>query len=53
MECESGKCPDPDGLNFKFIKGFWDVLSGDFMRFVEEFHENGIIPRVVIRHLDP
>lgn len=44
-EYDSNKCPRLDGFNFKFIKTFWDLLGVDFMRFVEEFHANGIIPR--------
>lgn len=37
-DCDSYKCPGPDGVNFRFIKQFWDMLKGDFMRFLVEFH---------------
>ena len=43
--CGSDKSPGPDGLNFKFIKLFWDIIKPDFLRFLDEFHVNGVVPR--------
>ena len=43
-ECGSTKSPRSDGYNFKFIKRFRSVLKHDIMRFVEEFHTNGVFP---------
>ncbi|GAU40913.1 hypothetical protein TSUD_297190 [Trifolium subterraneum] len=40
-DCDSYKSPGPDRINFGFIKDFWDVLQGDVMRFILEFHRNG------------
>ena len=40
-DCESFKCPGPDGINFGFIKDFWDIMRDDVMRFLVEFHRNG------------
>ena len=40
-DCENFKCPGPDGINFGFIKDFWDMLKDDVMRFLVEFHRNG------------
>ncbi|GAU49945.1 hypothetical protein TSUD_408400 [Trifolium subterraneum] len=40
-DCDSYKSPDPDGVNFGFIKDFWAELRGDVMRFIFEFHRNG------------
>jgi len=40
-DCDSYKSPGPDGVSFGFIKQFWSILKGDFMRFVMEFHRNG------------
>jgi len=40
-DCENFKCPGPDGITFGFIKDFWDLLKGDVMRFLVEFHRNG------------
>jgi len=44
-ECGIDKSPGPDGLNFKFIKHFWETLKPDFLRFFDEFHNNGIFPK--------
>ena len=43
--CGSDKSPGPNGLNFKFIKLFWDIIKPDFLRFLDEFHVNGVVPR--------
>jgi len=39
--CDSFKSPGPDGVNFGFIKEFWNELKDDVMRFLSEFHRNG------------
>lgn len=44
-DCGSDKSPGPDGLNFKFIKHFWELIKPDINRFIAEFHANGIFPR--------
>ncbi|PNX72998.1 cysteine-rich receptor-like protein kinase [Trifolium pratense] len=44
-ECESTKSPGPDGVNFGFVKEFWEDMKDDFMRVMREFHENGRIVR--------
>ena len=43
--CGGDKCPGPDGLNFNFIKKFWDIMSPEFRRFVDEFYAHGSFPR--------
>lgn len=43
--CDSSKNLGSDGLNFKFIKAFWDIMKSDIMRFMEEFQSNGALPR--------
>ena len=30
-----------DGVNFHFIKQFWDLLKGDLTKFLDDFHKNG------------
>ena len=40
-ECGSDKTPGPDGLNFKFIKEFWEVIKVDVLRFMDEFFVHG------------
>ena len=32
-------------MNFKFIKHFWERLKPDIIRFLNEFHANGIFPK--------
>jgi hypothetical protein len=44
-DCDNYKSPGPDGVNFGFIKEFWDVIKGDVMRFLSDFHRNGRLTR--------
>ncbi|KHN30901.1 Transposon TX1 putative 149 kDa protein, partial [Glycine soja] len=44
-DCGSEKSPGPNGLNLKFIKEFWQLLKPDVIRFLAEFHVNGIFPK--------
>jgi len=44
-EVDSFKCPGPDGITFGFIKDFWDILKDDVLRFMVEFHRNGILSK--------
>ena len=44
-DCGSEKSPGPDGLTFKFIKQFWNIIKPDVMRFLDEFYVNGIFPK--------
>jgi len=44
-EYGSDKCPGPNGLNFKFIKQFWQLLKPEILRFLVEFYVNGVIPK--------
>jgi len=46
-DCDSFKSPDPDGINFDFIKDFWLDLKEDIMRFVTEFHRNGKLTKAI------
>lgn len=39
------KYPGPNGLNRKFIKQFGNLLKDDVKRFLDEFHQNGVLPR--------
>jgi hypothetical protein len=36
-ECDSFKSPSPDGINFGFLKEFWDLIKVDFMRFISQW----------------
>ena len=44
-DCDSFKSPGPYGVNFSFIKAFWDELKDDIMRFMSDFHRNGKLTR--------
>ena len=38
------KSTGPDGVNFEFIKQFWELVEPpDFKSFVDDFHANGRI----------
>jgi len=40
LDCDSYKCPGPNGVNFGFIKDFSGDMNEDLMRFVSDFHCN-------------
>lgn len=46
-DCDSFKSLGPDGINFGFIKNFWDDLKEDVMRFVTVFHRNGKLSKCI------
>ncbi|KAK3224466.1 hypothetical protein Dsin_011491 [Dipteronia sinensis] len=39
--CDGNKASGPDGLNLNFIKINWEVIKGDFRRFIKDFHRDG------------
>ena len=43
--CGSNKSERPDGINFKFIKRFWNFVKPDVLRFLDEFYVNGSFPK--------
>lgn len=43
--CSSSKSPGPDGLNFKFIKRYWEVLKHDFFKCLKHFEDDGNFSR--------
>ena len=45
MQCGSHKSPGPYGLNFKFIKEFWEVIKPEVLRFLDEFYVNDRLPK--------
>jgi len=40
-DCDSFKSPGPDGINFGFIKNFWNEMKDDVVHFFTEFNRNG------------
>jgi len=45
LDCDNYKSPRPDGVHFGFIKEFWEVVKGDIMRFITDFHRNDKLTR--------
>ncbi|KAJ0582905.1 putative RNA-directed DNA polymerase [Helianthus annuus] len=43
FECGDDRAPGPDGINFRFVKRFWDLLENDFFDIMAEFFERGVI----------
>ncbi|KAK2651463.1 hypothetical protein Ddye_011319 [Dipteronia dyeriana] len=41
--CDGNKSPGSDGFNINFIKDNWEVIEGDFMKFMDEFYRDGSI----------
>lgn len=41
LECSSDKAPGPDGMNFRFIKRYWEVLKSDFFKCIKHFEVTG------------
>lgn len=46
--CDGNKSLGPDGFNFSFFKSCWEVVEGDIVRFMNDFHTNGVLPKVII-----
>ena len=44
-DCGSDKSPGSDGLNFNFIKQFWQLLKPDILCFLDEFYVHGVFSR--------
>ncbi|KAJ0535621.1 putative RNA-directed DNA polymerase [Helianthus annuus] len=42
-DCGSDKAPGPDGFNFRFIKKYWPLLSGDLCRFLKNFQRRELL----------
>ncbi|KAM0036333.1 putative RNA-directed DNA polymerase [Helianthus debilis subsp. tardiflorus] len=43
FECGDDRAPGPDGMNFRFIKHFWELFKDDFRRAFDMFHNTGDI----------
>ncbi|GJV80887.1 putative RNA-directed DNA polymerase [Tanacetum coccineum] len=39
--CVGSKAPGPDGINFNFIKAYWDIVKHDFWGCVKYFKSTG------------
>jgi len=38
-EMPTNKAPGPDGFNGNFIKACWHIISADFYKLIEDFHQ--------------
>ncbi|PNX81845.1 cysteine-rich receptor-like protein kinase [Trifolium pratense] len=45
--CDGNKSPGPDGFNFNFLKECWLTLKSDVMEFLNEFHQNAVLPKAI------
>ena len=43
-QCDSSKCPGPDGYNFFFVKNNWDIVGEDIVGAIMSFQSTGFIP---------
>lgn len=43
--CGSDKAPGHDGLTFKFIKRYWDVIKDDLMCAIRKFEDTGTLSK--------
>ncbi|KAJ0454927.1 putative RNA-directed DNA polymerase [Helianthus annuus] len=43
FECGDDKAPGPDGINFRFIKRFWNLFEDDLVSIMADFHSYGVI----------
>ncbi|PNX89254.1 cysteine-rich receptor-like protein kinase, partial [Trifolium pratense] len=44
---DGNKSPGPDGFNFNFLKTCWEILKGDIMEFLSEFHDSASLPKAI------
>jgi exonuclease III len=47
---QNNKSPGPDGFNFEFFKGCWEVIKGDLMKVFHEFFANSTMPRGMLSY---
>ncbi|GKE09123.1 RNA-directed DNA polymerase, eukaryota [Tanacetum coccineum] len=43
--CGKNKSLGPDGINFEFVRKFWDVIGGDVCRAIKIFFRSGSFPK--------
>ncbi|WJX38360.1 hypothetical protein P8452_26031 [Trifolium repens] len=50
VNSDGNKSPGPDGFNFEFYKGCWEVVKEDLKRLFSEFHANAKLPRGLLSY---
>ncbi|GJY21616.1 hypothetical protein Tco_0394182 [Tanacetum coccineum] len=49
--CAGSRAPGPDGLNFNFIKRYWDILETDFFRSIKHRCTYKVIAKLLASRL--
>ncbi|GAU39330.1 hypothetical protein TSUD_60810 [Trifolium subterraneum] len=44
---DGNKSPGPDSFNFNFLKVCWEIIKGDIMAYMLEFHKNAVLPKAI------
>jgi hypothetical protein len=47
---QNNKSPGPNGFNFEFFRGCWEVIKGDLMKVFHEFFTNTTMPRGMLSY---
>lgn len=47
-EGSEDKSPRHDGFNLSFFKACWEIVKGDLMRVVYEFHRSSRVQKAII-----
>jgi hypothetical protein len=50
VDSQNNKSPGPDGFNFEFFRGCWEVVRVDLMTIFKEFHVNAKMPRGLLSY---
>ncbi|GAU35252.1 hypothetical protein TSUD_323890 [Trifolium subterraneum] len=50
---DGNKCPRSDGFNFNFLKACWDIIKGDIMELLIEFHGSATLPKAITSSFFP
>jgi hypothetical protein len=46
----NNKSPGPDGFNFEFFSGCWELVKGDLMKLFLEFYSNVNVPKGMLSY---
>ncbi|GKB38253.1 hypothetical protein Tco_0883195 [Tanacetum coccineum] len=51
--CCGSKAPGPDGLNFNFMKRYWNTFEADFVNSIKHFENCGRLAKVIHKIVSP
>ncbi|GKE26600.1 putative RNA-directed DNA polymerase, partial [Tanacetum coccineum] len=43
--CSGSKSPGPDGINFNFLRRYWELLKHDYFNAIKHFETSGILAK--------